>query len=302
MYRYRRALFGVLSLGLVAAFAAPGPTLAQTAEPPQTDASPSPMPGDDPAPAPDPSVDDPPIAADAAEPTDVGDPQPSGAAARLADWVAASGDNKGRPFMIVDKLAADAFVFDADGLSVGSAPVLVGIARGDDSAPGVGDLALSAIPLDERTTPAGRFVAHFGPSVGEGGTVLWVDYADAISMHPVIVGTREHRLRRIGSADPEQHRISHGCINVPANFYKDVLLSAFGAGGVVYILPDTKPLAEVFPAFAAATDADAEGLAGAPQTRCADPTLEARDSLPAPDPSRMCPADDRRTTEAAATP
>jgi len=163
----------------------------------------------------------------------------------------ASGDNHGRPFVIVDKTAAQVFVFHADGRLRGAAPVLVGFARGDDSAAGVGERALSAIRPDQRTTPAGRFVARFGRAKGE-RRVLWVDYVDAISLHPVVTANpTEHRLRRIRSSAPEDHRISYGCINVPARFYREVVLKAFARGsGVVYILPDTKSLEEVFPGLA----------------------------------------------------
>jgi len=178
---------------------------------------------------------------------------PAGVAAQLADWVAATHDNGDRPFVIVDKLAARIFVFDADGRLMGGAPALVGLAQGDDSAAGIGERKLSAITPGERTTPAGRFVASFGAASGGHKRVLWVDYADAISLHPVVTtNPKEQRLRRIKSADAEDHRISFGCINVPATFYQKVVLKAFGGGsGVVYILPDTRPLEDVFPAFAA---------------------------------------------------
>jgi len=177
--------------------------------------------------------------------------QGSGTAAQFADWVTTSGDNQGRPFVIIDKVGASAFVFRADGRMRGAAPVLVGFARGDDSAAGVGSRKLSAIGPDQRTTPAGRFIARFGRASGEHNRVLWVDYGDAISMHPVVTtNPKEHRLQRIRSRAPEDHRISYGCINVPATFYRNVVLKAFAGGSaVVYILPDTKPLEEVFPRF-----------------------------------------------------
>ncbi len=186
------------------------------------------------------------------------DQAPSGVAAQLAAWVTRAGDNDERPFAIIDKVAARIFVFDADGRLVGAAPVLVGLATGDDSAAGVGDKALAAISPDERTTPAGRFVAGFGPATG-GKTVFWVDYADAISLHPVVTtNPQEHRLKRIKSSAPEDHRISFGCINVPARFYETVVLTAFAGGSaIVYVLPDSRPVEEVFPAFAATTQASA---------------------------------------------
>ena len=101
-------------------------------------------------------------------------------------------------------------------------------------------------------------MAGFGPASG-GKTVIWVDYADAISLHPVVTtNPKEHRLTRIKSSTPEDHRISFGCINVPARFYEAVVLKAFAGGSaIVYILPDTRPLEDVFPAFAATMQASA---------------------------------------------
>jgi hypothetical protein len=83
--------------------------------------------------------------------------------------------------------------------------------------------------------------------------VLWVDYADEIALHPVVTShPKERRLQRLRSSAPEDHRITYGCINVPAAFYRDVVTKAFAGGdGVVYILPDTRPLEEVFPNFTA---------------------------------------------------
>jgi len=208
---------------------------------------------------------------EAAPPADASG-EPSGVAARFAAWVTASDDNGTLPFMIVDKLAAEVSAFDASGQLLGRAPVLVGLARGDDSAPGIGEEKLSAISPDERTTPAGRFVATFGPSAH--GPVLWIDYDNSISMHPVITtNPKEHRLQRIKSSSPDEHRISFGCINVPAKFYHDVVQKAFHGGVLVYILPDTKPLADFFPAFAAADYADDGSKPMSQAERCADPLL-----------------------------
>jgi hypothetical protein len=215
--------------------------------------------------------------------------QPLGVAAQLASWVTSTGDNGDRPFAVIDKLGARIFVFAPDGRVLGAAPVLVGLASGDDSVTGIGDKALSAISPDERTTPAGRFVARFGPAAGS-KTVLWVDYADSISLHPVVTtNPKEHRLRRIKSASPQERRISYGCINVPASFYQKVVLTAFRhAGGIVYVLPDTRPVDEVFPAFAASPQA----IAAADHAQQADadadpgsqPPPSAAADLPASDP------------------
>jgi hypothetical protein len=175
---------------------------------------------------------------------------PSEAVDRLLHWVTTSEDNGGQSFIVIDKLNARIFAFDSQGKPLGAAPALIGIARGDDSAAGVGHRSLNKIPVEQRTTPAGRFIAKFGPAKRH-APVLWVDYADAISLHPVVTANKkERRLQRIQSASAEDHRISFGCINVPASFYSKVVKPLFktrNSSSVVYILPDTKSLAAVFP-------------------------------------------------------
>jgi hypothetical protein len=168
-------------------------------------------------------------------------------ARHIADWVMDSGDNRGLPFVIIDKTEARIFVFDAGGWIVGAAPALLGLARGDDTVPGIGDRELSAIRPEERTTPAGRFVAQLGMS-SRGEDVVWVDYDSGVSLHRVVTSNpRERRLERLATPTPADNRISYGCINVPAAFYDKVVVPAFtGTVGIVYILPETRPAAMVF--------------------------------------------------------
>ena len=88
-------------------------------------------------------------------------------ARRVIDWIAATGDNHGLPYAIVDKQAAHVFLFDARGNALADAPVLIGIAPGDDATPGVGKKSLAEIGPAEKTTPAGRFLAKFGLAAGK---------------------------------------------------------------------------------------------------------------------------------------
>lgn len=171
-------------------------------------------------------------------------------ATKVAEWVIASGDNDGLPFAIVDKVQAELIVFEADGRQVGVTPALLGQARGDDSSPGIGERALASIGPEERTTPAGRFHAGYGPATG-GKDVLWVDYATAVSLHEVAMGNpKERRLQRLRSPTPEDNRITYGCINVSTVFYEDVVRPLFArSDGVIYVLPENKPLEDVLPAF-----------------------------------------------------
>ena len=176
--------------------------------------------------------------------------QKSRNAQHLADWVVDSGDNRGVPFVIVDKIDAKAFVFNADGRLRGAAPVLLGLARGDDAIPGIGDRKLSDIRPEDRVTPAGRFVATLGFNA-HGKDVLWVDYDGAVSMHRVVThNPKERRLERLASRNPLDHRISFGCINVPVKFYEDVVSPSFtGTNGIVYVLPDTRSINETFKSY-----------------------------------------------------
>lgn len=166
---------------------------------------------------------------------------------RLADWVIASGDYNGLPFIIIDKVSAEVFVFGADGRLRGVAPALLGLARGDDSAPGIGEKELAKIPPEERTTPAGRFVAGFGEEPGD-KDIFWVDYETAVSLHQVVTNNpREHRLQRLRSPGADDNRITFGCINVPVEFYQQIVLPTFkSTKGVVYVLPETRSLEQVF--------------------------------------------------------
>ena len=174
----------------------------------------------------------------------------SDTAIELAGWVVATRDSQGYPFAIIDKRAAQILVFGPDGRLRGAAPGLFGSAVGDHTAPGIAGLALREIPGRDRTTPAGRFVGGFGPSI-DAGRVLWVDYDSAVSIHPTATGVpAERRAARLASPSPNDNRITHGCINVSPEFYDGIIRPTFERGGVFYILPDRMPLAETFPEFA----------------------------------------------------
>lgn len=167
-----------------------------------------------------------------------------------ANWVVDSGDNQGLPFMLVDKREARVLVFAADGQLTGTAPALIGMAVGDESVPGIGQRPLSSIRPDERTTPAGRFVASLGRNI-KGREILWIDYEQALSLHPVVAGTaKERRAERLASPHWDDNRISFGCINVPQKFYTDVVSSTFReTNGIVYVLPETRPIDTEFASY-----------------------------------------------------
>ena len=185
---------------------------------------------------------------------DFGVQTPSPDARFVADWVADSGDNGGVDFIIVDKPRATVFVFDARAHLRAAAPVLIGAALGDALAPGTSSLPWEDVRPKDRTTPAGRFVAQRGHDE-TGQDVIWVDYDAGIAMHRVLTTVpQEHRLERLATKSVTDNRISYGCINVPAAFYDAYIRPVFATHpAVVYVLPDTLPVRQVFGAAALAS-------------------------------------------------
>ena len=172
-------------------------------------------------------------------------PQVASAEVRHAtEAVVAAQDNQRLPYIIIDKANARVFVFDGAGRLMGSEAALLGMARGDRSAPGIGGRELSDIGPSERVTPAGRFLAWLDHDA-HGQEVLLVDYDASIALHAVVEGTvAERRAERLASATPDDNRISFGCINVPLRFFSEVVRPVFArTRGYVYILPESGRLA-----------------------------------------------------------
>ena len=192
----------------------------------------------------------PPITAQLPKRANFGQTLASPESRELANWIVDSGDNVALPFVVVDKVQAQVFVFDAHGRLLGATAALLGLAVGDDTVPGIGTRKLSSILPAERTTPAGRFVAALDRNL-HGEEILWVDYDSAISLHRVVTAQpKERRAQRLASPTALDKRITYGCINVPAKFYGDVVSPAFtGTDGIVYVLPETRPAREVFGSY-----------------------------------------------------
>jgi hypothetical protein len=110
-------------------------------------------------------------------------------ASTLLGWVTASGDHRGQPFMVIDKRQARLWVLDGQARVMASTPVLLGLAPGDHTVPGIGERPLEQVRPDERTTPAGRFGIEPGRNL-DGEDILWIDYDAAVSMHRVRTGNK----------------------------------------------------------------------------------------------------------------
>jgi hypothetical protein len=173
---------------------------------------------------------------------------PSDDARQMANWVVASADNQRKSFVIIDKKQARVYVFDPRGHLQADAPALLGQAHGDDSAPGIGDKPIAQVTPDERTTPAGRFVAELGESSSRGEDVVWIDYDAAVSMHRVLKVPA--RLKALASSTKDDNRMSYGCVNLPPSFYETAVRPAVQrTGAIIYVLPETRSLHEQFAGF-----------------------------------------------------
>jgi len=169
----------------------------------------------------------------------------------VAGWAMDSADHRDMPFAVVDKKDARIYIFESGGRLSGSAPTLLGQALGDDSAPDVGAHAQAGeVPMPERTTPAGRYISQPGRNL-DGEHVVWVDYAAALAIHRLRPGASlRSREARLASATPDDNRASLGCVVVPGAFYDAVVQPVLGRSrAVVYVLPETRPVRDVFGAL-----------------------------------------------------
>ena len=165
-------------------------------------------------------------------------------------WVVEAHDNEGLPFVIVDKKGGRIFVFEATGQLRGASPALTGLAPGDHGVPGMAQRSVASLRDYERTTPAGRFVSEPGHNL-QGEAIVWIDYAAKLAIHRLRPApAAERRAERLASETPDDNRISMGCVVVPVSFYETVVGPVLGKSrGVVYVLPETQPLARMLGAL-----------------------------------------------------
>ncbi len=181
---------------------------------------------------------------------DFGHEHASDEARHIADWIADSRDNAGADFVIVDKKFARLYVFDSAARLLGTSPVLLGAALGDDAVPGIGTRPIEQVRPEERTTHAGRFVGERGRNT-QGEDIVWVDYDAAVSIHRVrATKPAERRLERLATPTVDDNRISYGCINVPVAFYEAYIHPVFAThDAIIYVLPEVKSALQVFGSY-----------------------------------------------------
>lgn len=168
----------------------------------------------------------------------------------VANWVSHTRNNGKRAFVVIDKKQAQLYVFDRGGKLKSRTPILLGKAIGDHTVPGVGSKPMSQVKEDEKTTPAGKFLARPGRNTS-GEDIIWIDYDASVSMHRLRkVKAEEKRAERMATPEPDDNRISYGCVNVPPKFYDGVLKpTVMKQGAFVYVLPETKTPQQQFGSF-----------------------------------------------------
>ena len=166
-----------------------------------------------------------------------------------ANWVLTGADHQGRPFAIVDKRDARLYVFSANGRLIGATAALLGLTPGDIADPDIARRAPASLTVAERTTPAGRFASQPGHN-DKGEDIVWVDYDASLAIHRLRPApAHERRAERLASPASDYNRISFGCVVVPVVFYETVVAPTLGRQrGVVYVLPETRPVQAIFSA------------------------------------------------------
>lgn len=174
-------------------------------------------------------------------------PEPPPTIQRFAAAVQHSGDAQGRAFAVLDKPAARLWVFDRQGRLLAETPVLLGQAPGDVAPADIGRRPLARVQPHEKITSAGRYPTEAGRNT-RGEDIVWLDYDAALSMHRVRDVPGEHRPARLRTPDIADNRISFGCINLPPAFYEHTIAPLFRRRpGIVYVLPEVRPIEQVFP-------------------------------------------------------
>lgn len=151
--------------------------------------------------------------------------------------IVSTADNNGKPIIVADKTKGTLTIYDGAGNEITSTPALFGKTIGDDM-------------QTKNTTPSGRFELTETSTVNKAtygnsaqaltrGGVMQTNNAGNLAIHRVVTSFKsENRVGRLNSASASDNRISHGCINVPADFYDNYLNGKSDA--VVYILPETE--------------------------------------------------------------
>lgn len=165
----------------------------------------------------------------------------------VADWMLRNNRHESGPFIVADKAGGEMYAFDRSGVLIAKSPALYGKTRSDSLTERQAALPISQVTNADKVTPAGLFRAK-GADTVYGKGVVFAEYATTrLTIHQVFLGNKaEGRMARLQSGSLADHRVTFGCINVPAEFISRVVVPFFGGESVLVVLPETQSAGSFF--------------------------------------------------------
>lgn len=102
--------------------------------------------------------------------------------------------------------------------------------------------------LPEAHYPAGRFGANIDHNL-KGKEILWVDYESVISMHPFVTNKPKNPFATSEKANVARKSYFVWLHQCATKSFHSGDPAFIGIEGIVYVLPDTKSLTDVFTAY-----------------------------------------------------
>jgi hypothetical protein len=137
-----------------------------------------------------------------------------------------------KPFILVDKPTATAYVYSSNGSLVKSFPVLLGSEVGD------GKNVYGKVKL----TTAGRFILSDYINDDDRklykNKIFFLSGASPVAIHITYPGELAERTRRLNTPTVEDNRVSWGCINVSEENFDKFISPNIGVGSVIIVTKD----------------------------------------------------------------
>jgi len=137
-----------------------------------------------------------------------------------------------KPFILVDKPTATAYVYNSNGSLVKSFPVLLGSEIGD----------AKAVYGKVKTTTAGRFILTDYINNDDRklykNKMFFLSGAEPVAIHITYPGELAERTRRLNTPTIEDNRVSWGCINVSEENFDKFISPNIGSGSVIIVTKD----------------------------------------------------------------
>ena len=155
----------------------------------------------------------------------------------VADWIVRNDKQKGRPFIIADKVNGLLFAFFGSGELLAKTRALYGANGSDAMTKTQADKNWNELVAADMITPAGAFPAHGYRSPTYGPSIRFAEFAKS----NLLVHRAPAEWRRKNLQSPTgKINVTYGCINVLPDFIDKVLLPVFSGESTVFIMPETQ--------------------------------------------------------------